>query len=252
MSFDKKEELLNKINQEIELPESEMDTDSIQKMMDEYLDNRKISVNKRDAKKMADEITTNSSESEPKHIPVKHHSIFVPIIAALLIVSFFITAVAQKESIMNGVLWLGEKLNIITSSSTVPTEADPNEEAVKELYASGKYYLPHNILPNYICNNYYENSRTAECKDICLEFVSTNSFVSMVISNYENSETAGIISPSANMKPTMQLSVNELDIYIFQIDQAYTVYYSADNVAYQITTDMSYSDLCTMLDSVSK
>lgn len=31
MSFDKKEELLNKINQEIELPESEMDTDSIQK-----------------------------------------------------------------------------------------------------------------------------------------------------------------------------------------------------------------------------
>lgn len=253
MSSEKEKELLNKINHEIELPESEMDTDSIRKMMDEYLDNQKISVNKREAKKMADKIIMNHSETKPTQSPNKHRSVLVPVIATLLFVSFLITAVAQKDAIMHGVILLGEKLNIITPSSTAPTETEqPNEKAVKALFASGKYYLPHDLLSNYFCKNYYENSRTSECKDICMEFVNSTSFVSIVISNYESAEAAGIVSPSANMQPETQLNVNGLDIYIFQINQAYTVYYSADNVAYQITTDMSYSDLCTMLNSVSK
>lgn len=74
----------------------------------------------------------------------------------------------------------------------------------------------------------------------------------MIISNYENSEAAGIQSPSANMQPETQMTVNGLDIYIFKIDKTYTIYYSADNVSYQITTDMEYADLCAMLNSIRK
>lgn len=253
MNLEDKKELLDKINHEIEMAESDSDIESVEKMIDDYLGNQEISFSKRDAKKMANKIIKSYSKTKPVTIKINLKSILVPIIAVLLTASLIITAVAQKDFFMNGVIWLGEKLNIITSSSTSTNEAEQtNEKAVKEIFASGKYYLPHDILSDYEIKSYYENNRPAECTDICLEFVNSSSFISMVISNYENSEAADIQSPSANMQPETQMTVNGLDIYIFKIDKIYTIYYSDDNIAYQITTDMAYDDLCAVLNSIYK
>lgn len=253
MNLEDKKELLDKINHEIEMAESDSDIESVEKMIDDYLGNQEISFSKRDAKKMADKIIKSYSKTKPVTIKINLKSTLVPIIAVLLTASLIITAVAQKDFFMNGVIWLGEKLNIITSSSTSTNEAEQtNEKAVKEIFASGKYYLPHNILSDYEIKSCYENSRPDECTDICLELVNNASFINIIISNYGDAEAAGIQSPSANMKPEKQITVNGLDIYIFRIDKTYTIYYSADNAAYQIATDMAYDDLCAMINSIHK
>lgn len=177
MKLEDKKELLDKINREIETAESDSDIEAIEKMIDDYLENQEVSLSKRDAKKMADKIIKNHSMMN-KSVKTSRHSIFVPIIAALLIVSFIITAIAQKDFFMSGVIWLGEKLNIVTSPSTSTNEAEQtNEKAVKEIFASEKYYLPHDILSDYEIKSYYENNRPAECTDICLEFVNSFSFI---------------------------------------------------------------------------
>lgn len=252
MNSEEKKDLLNKINSEIEQPETDMDTAAIQEMMNEYLDGQSIQCSKRESKKTADRIIANYSKAEPAHKKYKNRSVLVPIIVVLLIVSFIITAVAQKASIMNGVIWLGEKLNIITPSSVSPEDAEQPAEMVMELFVSGNYYLPRSISSDYVIKNYYEKRRTEECMDIGVEFVKNDSFINIIISNYESSESANIESPTVGMQPETELTINDLTIYIFKVDKTYTVYYSADNVVYQITTDMPYEDLCSMLNSISK
>lgn len=63
MNSEKRKELLDRINYEIEMAVSDSDIESIEKRMDDYLESQKVSFSKREPKKMADKIIRNHSKT---------------------------------------------------------------------------------------------------------------------------------------------------------------------------------------------
>ena len=253
MKSEDREQLIQKINNEIDQPEDEMDVAEIENMLDECLDGHKLRKSKRQEKKMACRIINDHSTKKAPEGNNTFQPFLVPAIVILLVGTLLITAFAKRETIVEGIMWLGEKISITTSMHDSNTSDQASSELyIADIFQSGQYYLPHDIYNNFKVQNYYENYRSDECHDICMEFTNNSCFANLILSKYSGSETPNIISPSENTEFEEQLTINGIEVCVFELDGIYSVYYAYENVIYQLTTDMTYEDLVEVLQSIRK
>ena len=93
----------------------------------------------------------------------------VPAIVILLVGTLLITAFAKRETIVEGIMWLGEKISITTSMHDSNTSDQASSELyIADIFQSGQYYLPHDIYNNFTSLTHSPRRRFSETSSISL------------------------------------------------------------------------------------
>lgn len=253
MKNENKDYILEEINNEIDRPANEVEVESVEKMIDLYLESAVPKISDNDAKKTADTIIAQyhiKGTTAPSHYSKR---IAIIVVAALLFTSV-VVASASHYRITDGIRWVCEKLNICTSEPTSDSSLLLQEAKQQSdiLLADKNYKLPQSIPSNFIPKSYYNNQRSNECTDLCLEYVSDGAYINIIISQYSSRNTSGIEIPNEHTEVKEQINVNDVVITICSINEVYTAYYIHENCAYQITTNMSYDEFINLLNSIKK
>lgn len=241
-----KKQLLEEINNEIDRASNDMDINSIEKKIDDYLGSESPKISKTDSAKMADTIIAQHQSTKKKSKAHSRNKASI-IIAAALLLSLTVVASANHFYIADGIKWVKEKLNICTSE--VPLNDEAKQQADNLM---NQYKLPQNIPSEYIPKDYFVYNRSDECIDLCLEYIGEGSYLNFIISKYSNSGLVGIEMPIDSTEIKEQIHVGDILVTICCIDETYTAYYTYENCAYQIAGNMPYEKFVNILNSIEK
>lgn len=238
-------ESIEAINSELEKGIDEMDTELIDRMIDETLKCNYKKPSKIKIYKMSNKIIKNI-RNENKKISTFKYAVAVHLVIVILIISSVVFVSANKDFFEDGYQWLKNKL--------ICSSVDENSIAAKrarDVLNSDAYSLPKSIPSEFVVTNYYIYERDEECSDICIDMANSGYYLNFIISEYPVTETS-VQTPVMDTDLKEQMLIDDLTISVFEFDDSYSVYYSCANLTYQISTNMTYDEFVFILKSITK
>lgn len=243
-----KDDLMKKINKELDKSIMEMDMDLVEKYLQEIQQQTIVDTKAMD--RMSDKIIRDHKKSENEQKEPQHSfrkRVITTVAAMILIITCFVTVTAHKSAITDGLRWIGSKLHICSA----PFESEMNK-AAKLYFNSNEYALPSDLTDRFSARHISENKRK-ECTDTCIEMINSRYYINIIITTvYNEQDLKDIEAPSKNMEPKEQIIIDDIPILTFDIDGVYTAYYTFENKTYQLTSDMDYDYFMKILQTIKK